>query len=809
MAVDSHKQNGYNINGGGINAISDERTISRDSAEFQNRQSNIGTYSKDERTRRENQSDFIRRTQSNEGKIGQRNRVLLKSGNAVLSYAEKDSDSSSGYTAVRMLKSAGVDAVYCDGDIETNQNGITVRHSEAVTTPDGKVFVSSNATLSSEHISYHENVHVNDRLGTEAYAEYESIICDNLIYNSKTFEDICTQINNNHYGDKYDVESTKSAGKFIREIAAYINEFVMTEPEFAERIFGGMFQNWNAVTQAVKQFNIDTKADFSEPAFLMYNNGDRNGTFTEPNKREIYTEPDTQESIDSLLGRNKSIVQRHLEKTALQLKGINGIVWDDKTSQGYYNPKTKKVHINPNATVTEGYSVLFGHEYVHNLEERKMYNNYKDYCFKDSTLFEQWVRDENNAIFEKLREVNFDINDFEEALKNTSREEAIDLLVSHIQEVYLKSSEFNHAVRESYKDIEKVKRELIAEFTAKCVFGNNDQARMEFLEDLYSKKRGVFERFAEFVKQLIDKLKGNPKNLTLVEDLKYLQKTIERVYNSKEKSSLDINNNNDVKYSIPNEYLSNVMSWANEANRSDGDTKIFNNNGKNYVFVVADGKGGYSELATGKYDEVKAKYERLYREENISIYEDIEIIRSPKGRNIYSMSLDEDGRNVAGSSESVREKELQNHTAGNTEHLRSGNKEVSNGIQINNDTVLKNRINDIKAEEKSPAFSIGAFDKPINVDTEKLTRKVIRQNRSSADGVSVQSDIESTVSAVKNKDWGGAMASAMRAAKKIVESSKNLDTISDDAVEVLSRIRQNEIRLDNVQKAEVLYLLIF
>ena len=222
-----------------------------------------GANRENERTWQENQSDFIRRAESLSAEASGGKRVLLKHGYSVLAYTEKASDNSQGSTAAKMLKSVGVNAVYCDGDIETNQNGITVKHTEAMTTPDGTVYISSNSTLSAEHMAYHENVHVNDRKNTKEYAEYESVICDNMLFDSNQFKDICNQINDNHYGGKYDVADPENARLFIQEIAAYINEFVMTDPEFAEQTFAPMFENWETVVQAAKKFNTDTKADFS------------------------------------------------------------------------------------------------------------------------------------------------------------------------------------------------------------------------------------------------------------------------------------------------------------------------------------------------------------------------------------------------------------------------------------------------------------------------------------------------------------------------------------------------------------------
>lgn len=65
-----------------------------------------------ERAWQENQGDFIRRAEGYTGETGQRKRVLLKNGDSTIAYTEKVSYNSQGSTAAKMLKSAGVNAVY-------------------------------------------------------------------------------------------------------------------------------------------------------------------------------------------------------------------------------------------------------------------------------------------------------------------------------------------------------------------------------------------------------------------------------------------------------------------------------------------------------------------------------------------------------------------------------------------------------------------------------------------------------------------------------------------------------------------------
>ena len=306
--LDNETGREYNYGRGEQNELSDKRTAYGNNGERQGGQQNARANSENGRAWQEDQGDFIQRTERLSPKTGGGKRVLLKHGNAVLAYAERSSDNTRGSVAAQKLKNIGVDAVYCDGDIETNQNGKTVRHSEALTTPDGKVFISSNAALSPEHIAYHENVHVNDRLQTQHYEDYESVLCGNLLYNSKSFEDICGQINDNQYGGKYDVGDPDNAKVFVQEIAAYVNEYVMTDPEYAEQTFGPMFEDWNDVTEAVHKFNTDTKADFSQSASFYAENGE--SVFSEPSARNpkydiIEDIKNEENSID--FGKNRNL----------------------------------------------------------------------------------------------------------------------------------------------------------------------------------------------------------------------------------------------------------------------------------------------------------------------------------------------------------------------------------------------------------------------------------------------------------------------------------------------------------------------
>ena len=261
--------------GGEKNAVPEQRGYSEDNGQRGETKGyqNAGAYKENERAWRESEEAFAGRVERDTEKAGRGRRILLRHNNSLLAYYEKQPDNTPAGRAVSRLRSYGVEAVYCDGALESNQSGITKRHTEALTAPDGTVFVSSLATLSEIEIASHEIVHSNERKETEAYNDYKSTICENLLFESEAYEDVCREINENHYGGKYDIENIEYAVKFIREIAAYLNEFIASDPDYAYRRFSGMIDDWEAVVRASEQFNRDIGADFTKSAFSLPESG--------------------------------------------------------------------------------------------------------------------------------------------------------------------------------------------------------------------------------------------------------------------------------------------------------------------------------------------------------------------------------------------------------------------------------------------------------------------------------------------------------------------------------------------------------
>ncbi len=271
LAVDSKSGTDYNIDRG-EGYDNEQGTMGEETQELQ--AINPGGKSENGRAWEETEESFTRRAQEDVATEGRGRRNLLKLGNSQISYVEKSSDNSNAGNAVKKFEGLGIKAVLCDGDIETNQNGITTRHSQALTAPDGTVYVSNNATLSDIEIASHEIVHIHKKRNTPAYLDYESVVCENILFGSEACEEIFSQINENHFGGKYDITDPFDARFFIRELTAYLNEYLVTNPQFAEEKFSGMFEDWEAVVEASNKFNKDIGADFSESVFSLSENAE-------------------------------------------------------------------------------------------------------------------------------------------------------------------------------------------------------------------------------------------------------------------------------------------------------------------------------------------------------------------------------------------------------------------------------------------------------------------------------------------------------------------------------------------------------
>ena len=160
--------------GGEKSAVPEQRGYSEDNGQRGETKGyrNAGAYKENERAWRESEEAFTGRTVGNQEKAGRGRRILLRHNNSLLAYYEKQPDNTPAGRAVSRLRSYGVEAVYCDGALESNQSGITKRHTGALTAPDGTVFVSSLATLSEIEIASHETLHSSEQFNRDIGADF-------------------------------------------------------------------------------------------------------------------------------------------------------------------------------------------------------------------------------------------------------------------------------------------------------------------------------------------------------------------------------------------------------------------------------------------------------------------------------------------------------------------------------------------------------------------------------------------------------------------------------------------------------------
>ena len=141
--------NGTNVNqnNGGI-ANGAQAFDQRGYNETRNRgnQNYSGTAAESKDSWTEDKAEFIRRAK--EYRRDGKQKVIVDTEKAGFAYVPAEADNSVAYKAVRFLQGLGIDAIYCDGGMESNSKGKTETHPEAVTGPDGKVYINKHSSLS-------------------------------------------------------------------------------------------------------------------------------------------------------------------------------------------------------------------------------------------------------------------------------------------------------------------------------------------------------------------------------------------------------------------------------------------------------------------------------------------------------------------------------------------------------------------------------------------------------------------------------------------------------------------------------------
>lgn len=285
---------------------------------------------------------------------------------------------------------------------------------------------------------------------------------------------------------------------------------------------------------------------------------DHSEVLHEPETKDISEKYDFYDTVNAKLSGKpvKTSQHRHIEKVSNTV-GLN-VSWNEKVSRGKYIPSERRIVLNPNLKTSEMYNFVFKHEFTHSLETKKGYDGFKDYVFKNSSLFEQWAR-------ERLEKSGLD--------SKGSREEIIKRLTQAEFEAYKNSNELSKIMRDRFT-MQNAEAEVLADFVGENLLGTGDRLDMTIaeLERIKARNPGIIQRIRDFIRDMINRFKGNKKFGSLVNDLEYLNSRLEKVMRSKDKKTSD---NQTEKYSINNvefsqsdfdkniETISNMQSVAN------------------------------------------------------------------------------------------------------------------------------------------------------------------------------------------------------------------------------------------------------
>ncbi len=219
--------------------------------------------------------------------------------------------------------------------------------------------------------------------------------------------------------------------------------------------------------------------------------------------------------------KKKQAERKGKVKNLCDLFGLS-LEWDESIKRGKYNPNTRTVFINPNLTLTEMYIEVLKHEFTHDLENRKLYKGFKEFLFGKSINFRDYCET-------ALK------NDYGEELKG---DEAIKRLTELKYRDYMSSDEMSDKEKAAF-DNEAAEREIVADFVANRLLGGIgadgkfEREAYEALKELSEYHRSGFQRFVDWIKELINKIKGQPTFKDMADELEYLNKQIANVYDSK------------------------------------------------------------------------------------------------------------------------------------------------------------------------------------------------------------------------------------------------------------------------------------
>ena len=489
--IDSDAESGYNGERGESYADNDQRRLGEnaeeDSEADRRREEKAGG------AWRENKENDLRGAQEWQAGGRPQERIHVKQGSREIYYKPGRADGSIGSSAVDILNDAGIDAVLCDGDVTT---GSGRAYSQALTMPDGTVYVSNNATLPALEIAAHEAVHSYEMKNSEYYAEYEAVISGNVLWGSEPYAEIADHMNDEHYNGKYDIDSIDFAKLFIREISAYVNQYVTADIQYANERFSSIFSDWQSVVEASRQFNKNIGADFSGSAFFAPESSAYESVFerlsgadgeADSHKRSnseffgtkvLTEEQKAVESVGKALG--VGVVFKNLDTSIKKADGKRELF----RPNGYYDKSTNTIYINSSRSFEgDALMTIFKHELTHFTENAS--GPYDAFCdaAKRSKEFRAWLEGKTKRVSDKNED------------GNRSVDQMMAKLNSDIRELYSR--------RGIDIGVAGAQREIYADFAGDVLFARNGSAAENIINSLSIKQRPRFiERSEEHTSEL-------------------------------------------------------------------------------------------------------------------------------------------------------------------------------------------------------------------------------------------------------------------------------------------------------------------
>ena len=471
----------------------------------QRSETNTGAESKERRIRTENEEDFVRRVTGASQKSPRKTRRL---GKTLFAYTPSVADGSEASKAVGYLKRAGIDAIYCEGSTESNINGNTIEHNQATTSTDGKTFVSSNATLSAVQIAAHEAVHVKMYENAVEYTEYESVICDGLLWGTDEYAAVAKEIFEGYHRSKYEKEkdhaltdeevddiirSPEYASDFLVEFTAYVNEVISANSTESIERFSKMFSDWNAVVEASKKFNKAIGLDFTDDGGNGGNSFGENGSFFDLSAAD--PEPDI---MGDAIAKSSGVPNRTDDQRLLRKIGkVFGakVKFDDLdymkdgeivSPEGEYDPDTNTITLNTNAKdYHRPVQFIIKHELTHSLEKAGiLYQNF----MAEVELSDEFQRYATTRINEETGERFKDVEEW----------------YQYIIKRYADAGQPLGSVEENVSERTAAKMEAVADFVADVLFDGRSTSLENLLNSLQPQTRS---KFVEWLRETIAKLK--------------------------------------------------------------------------------------------------------------------------------------------------------------------------------------------------------------------------------------------------------------------------------------------------------------